>query len=306
MSQSQHHRKTRRIYEKQHARICADADARQRIDGMYESATMGLPREWFKGKDALDAGCGNIGSLIRRLSRLGAERVYGIDVGNGWIEKLQASLKRAGVPSRCFELRPGSILDIPFPTGRFDFVAINGVLIHLRNTAEILHGFREGARVCKSGGYYFTSYGPCGGLIQGTIFPAIRERYRQDAKFKNFIDGIHPKVIHKAIDRIVSLAKERTGEDLRAGFLKSLFGEDFCVFLQNYIQAPVWLSNECTPEFVEEMYKANGFTEITRLNSFVKRKDVRKFFAPLHFDRDEPLSQILYGKGYVQFIGRKA
>ncbi|MBI5625556.1 MAG: hypothetical protein HY924_17395 [Elusimicrobia bacterium] len=39
--------------------------------------------------------------------------------------------------------------------------------------------------------------------------------------------------------------------------------------------------------------------------TWFKGKDVRKFFAPLHYDRDSKLSKILYGEGYVQYVGRK-
>jgi hypothetical protein len=87
--------------------------------------------------------------------------------------------------------------------------------------------------------------------------------------------------------------------------MKSLFGMDYCVFLQNFIQAPTWFSNECTPEFVESLYSRAGFVNVRRLKSFVKRSDIRKFFAPLHYDRDYDISKILYGQGYVQYIGEK-
>ena len=218
---------------------------------------------------------------------------------------MRDSLKKSGVPVGKYELKPGSVLDLPYGDGRFDFVAINGVLIHLQNIPEIMRGFSEGARVVKKGGYYFTSYGPCGGLIQGAIFPAIRRYYRENGEFKAFIDKISPETIHAAIDKICADSLTHAGEAFDAAFLKGLFGVDFCVFLQNYIQAPTWLSNECTPEFVEELYKAHGFSDVRRLNHFSKRSDVRKFFAPLHYDRDYPLARVLYGQGYVQYVGRK-
>ena len=48
-----------------------------------------------------------------------------------------------------------------------------------------------------------------------------------------------------------------------------MFSEDFCVFLHNHIQAPYWLTNECTKEFIK-MYKANGFTNIKRIKSLLR------------------------------------
>lgn len=297
---------TRKIYEKQHERISADARAMDRIAGLYKENTFNLDPRWFRGKEALDAGCGNVGALIARLAGLKVKKVHGIDIGSRWIPKMRKSLGRRKVPPSRFDLRPGSVLAIPFPDERFDFVAINGVLIHLESIPDIMKGFSEGARVCKTGGFFFSSYGPCEGLIQGAIFPAIRRYYRENREFKKFIDGINPAVIHQAIEKICADAAKYAGERFDKAFLKGLFGEDFCVFLQNYIQAPSWLSNECTPEFVEELYKAHGFKSVRRLNHYARRTDVRKFFAPLHFDRDYPMSRILYGRGYVQYVGQKA
>jgi ubiquinone/menaquinone biosynthesis C-methylase UbiE len=303
---STHHEITRKIYEKQHERIAADKDALNRIQEMYTENTFGIASEWFEGKEAIDVGCGNVGAIIGRLSRLGVKKVYAIDVGVDWIDKLKTSLTDQSVPRDRYELKPGSVVEIPYADGRFDFVAINGVLIHLRDMGEVMRGFREGARVCKRGGYYFTSYGPCGGLVQGAIFPAIRAYYRENDEFRAFIDHISPKLIHDAIDKVVVDTQNQTEEVLDGAFLKGLFGEDFCVFLQNYIQAPAWLSNECTPTVIEELYRAHGFTNIQRLNSFCRRTDIRKFFAPLHYDRDYPMSRILYGEGYVQYVAQKA
>lgn len=300
-----HEANTRRIYEAQHKRISADDDATKRIVGQYDNTSFSIDPDWFRGKLALDAGCGNIGGMIQKLHRLGVSKVIGIDLGSQWIDLLKANLHRAGLLPSAYELTPGSALDIPFPDGFFDFVSINGVLIHLKTMEDVALGFAQGARKTRSGGYYFTSYGPCGGLVQGVIMRALREHYRKDADFKALIDTISPETIHVAIEKIVADAHQHAGQDLDAEFLTGLFGVDFCVFLQNYIQAPTWWSNECTPAFVEGLYRQHGFTNITRLNSFNKRTDIRKYFAPLHYDREYPLSKILYGEGYVQYIAQK-
>ena len=141
--------------------------------------------------------------------------------------------------------------------------------------------------------------------MEGAIMPAVRQYYRKNPDFKAFIDNIRPQVIHAAIDKICADAKKHTGDNLDGNSLKSLFGEDFCVFLQNFIQPPAFWSNECTPDFVEGLYKKHGFSEITRLNEYVRRNDVRKLFAPLHYDRNYSLSKILYGEGYVKYIAKK-
>jgi ubiquinone/menaquinone biosynthesis C-methylase UbiE len=302
---SEHEIRTRKIYEAQHRLISADNDATSRIVGQYDHTSFSVAPEWFKGKVALDAGCGNIGGMIQKLHHLGISKTIGMDLGADWIELLKSNLERAGISKVSYELLPGSVLDIPFPDNHFDFVSINGVLIHLETMEDVAKAFEQGARKTRPGGYYFTSYGPCGGIVQGVIMPALRLHYRRDTAFRQMIDNLNPDTIHAAIEKIAIDAKTYAGQDLDAEFLKGLFGWDYCVFLQNYIQAPTWWSNECTPAYVEDLYREHGFNNITRLHSYNKRTDIRKFFAPLHYDRDYPLSKILYGEGYVQYIGQK-
>jgi ubiquinone/menaquinone biosynthesis C-methylase UbiE len=301
---SEHETRTRQIYEAQHKLISADETATARIVGTYEQTTFGVDPQWFKGKSALDAGCGNIGAMILKLHGLGS-KVHAIDLGSDWIEPLTENLTKAGLPSSAYSLQPGSVLDIPFADQEFDFVSINGVLIHLETMADIEKGFAEGARVTRKDGHYFTSYGPCGGVMQGVVMPALRAHYRADVGFRMLIDNLSPSRIHTTIDKIVADARIYAGQTLDAEFLKGLFGWDYCVFLQNYIQAPTWWSNECTPAFVEELYRRHGFADVKRLHNYNKRSDIRKFFAPLHYDRDHPISKVLYGEGYVQYVGRR-
>lgn len=303
--EKEHAIETRNIYEKQHARIAGDTQALKRIKGLYEENFFGLDPAWFAGKEVLDVGCGNIGALIARLHELNAKKIVGIDIEDNWIDKLKASLTGQKVDLNKVELKQGDHLDIPYENNQFDMVFSNGILIHLESLDHIKAGFKEAARVCKKDGYFYASFGPCGGLIQGAIFPAIRKHYRENPEFKAFIDNIQPKLIHQGIEKICQDAKQFADQDLNLNFLVSLFGEDFCVFLQNYIQAPTWLSNECTPEFVENLFKENGFKNVRRLHKYCKREDIRKFFAPLHYDINYPLSKILYGEGYVQYIGQK-
>ena len=300
------HEATRKIYEKQHQRIAGDDSVFNRIARSYSAEKLKVPADWFAGKIALDAGCGNFGALTVKLAELGCAKIHACDIGTDWIPKLAANLISKGVPESTFELRDGNVVNLPYPDAMFDFVAVNGVLVHLKDMEEIERGFVEGARVCRKGGYYFTSWGPSGGLVQGRILPAARQHYREDEWFKALIDNVSPQLIHGVIDKICEDSEKNGGEKLDGAYLKSLFGEDFCVFLQNFIQAPQWWTNECTPEVVEGFYKKYGFVKIERLNEFVKRTDIRKYFAPLHYDWNHPVSKALYGNGYVKYIAVKA
>ena len=296
---------TRKIYLKQHRRISKNKKAFNRIFSIYSDQSYGLGEKWFKNKITLDAGCGNFGALTLRLSKLGSKKIYACDLGKKWIKPMKKSLISRGVKLNNIEFKPGDILNLKYKKNFFDFVAVNGVLPHLKNKREIQKGFSEGAKVCKKGGYYFTSFGVSGGLVQAVILPAIRNHYKSNKDFKNFIDNINTKEIDKILKFIIKVNKKNKGPYINYNFIKSLFGEDFCVFLHNHIQAPYWLTNECSKEFIKMMYKKNGFTNVRRIKKFVKREDIRKFFAPLHFERDSKISQLLYGQGYMQFIGKK-
>lgn len=299
------HDRTRKIYEAQHERISNDEAAFKRNLEMYGNDSFGIEKEWFRGKSVLDAGCGNIGSPLIRLASFGVDKLVGSDLGSAWIEKLKANLQSHGVDLAKVELVPGSVLELPFADGSFDFTSINGVLIHLADMNEIEKGFAEGCRVTKPGGYFYTSYGPCGGVMQGVIFPALRKHYAENESFKKFIDGLSPAVLHSVFDKMNASSVKNGGEDLNSTFLKSLFGEDFCMFLHNFIQAPTWYSNECTPAYVESLYAKQGFKDVRRLKKFIKRQDIRKYFAPIHFETEWEISKVLYGEGYPIYIGHK-
>jgi len=297
--------RTRSVYDAQHEMVAADEVAFRRLYDMYANASIPIPPEWFKGKTALDAGCGNAGPFISWLFDQGIKTVYGVDLGDAWMEKLHANLERRGIDRSRLHLKPGNVLEIPHPDESFDFVTINGVLTLMNNLDEVREAFREGVRVLKPGGYYYTVYGIAGGAFMAAIFPALQKYYQENAYFKEFIDTISPEVIHDTIDFALNEHRDRTGEAVASEGIKSLFGVEFCVFLQNYIQRPNELSSQCTPEFVESLYEENGFTDVERLNFYVKRTDVRKFSAPLHYNWDHPVSKALYGQGAVQYLGVK-
>ena len=300
------YKKTRKIYHKQHSNISKDKKNFDRIYGIYKDQDFGLGEEYFNNKIVLDAGCGNFGALTLRLSRLKCGKIYACDIGKDWISALKKSLKQRGVHTFSnIQMESGNIMKLKYDNDYFDFVAVNGVFPNLKNLNEVKKSFKECARTVKKNGYYFTSFGVAGGLIQGVILPAVRNYYKVNKNFKNFIDGLNANNISKIINFISKHSILNNGPKINTTMLKDLLSNDFCAFLHNHIQAPYWLTNESTPKFVEALYKANGFKEVRRIKKFVKRSDIRKFFAPLHYERDYNISKILYGEGYVQYIGKK-
>jgi hypothetical protein len=142
-------------------------------------------------------------------------------------------------------------------------------------------------------------------MVEGAIFPYLRKRYREDPELKRLIDDATPEFFREVL-RFVSREMERhTGERWDPKPIAQLFGEDFCVFLQNVCQPPQRLMLECSPNFVEGLYRKHGYTDVRRLRRYVRRTDVRRFLAPLHYNKEHPLSRLLYGEGSVEYIARK-
>lgn len=111
----------------------------------------GFPLDWFKDKHCLDAGCGG-GRYSLAMSRLGAH-VTGIDISEASIADAR---RRCGeMPGIKFQV--GTILEMPFEDGQFDFACCSGVLHH---TASPSVGLSELARVLRPGGIvYLLVYG---------------------------------------------------------------------------------------------------------------------------------------------------
>jgi ubiquinone/menaquinone biosynthesis C-methylase UbiE len=293
---AKHHEMTRDIYHQQHTRLVNNEVARQRIHAMYTKEYFGLD---FNDLSVLDVGCGDMAVLLIRLAQLGAQTLYGVDVGDNWIPNASRELNREGISD--FTLQPGNVLNLPFQDNSFDFVACNGVLLHLENKQEIEKGFEECARVSKK--YLYTTYGTgVGGLIENAIIPAVRDYYATNPAFKQLIDNIEPNVFKLLFSKIEQDIYHHTGEQINLN--SQLFDEDLCVFLQNAIQPPSRYVELCNTEFISSMYEKHGF-ECRRLSRYVKRDNLRKLFSPLHFDREHPFSKILYGEGSMEFIGVK-
>jgi 2-polyprenyl-3-methyl-5-hydroxy-6-metoxy-1,4-benzoquinol methylase len=105
-----------------------------------------LPREYFKGKLVLDAGCGS-GRWTYALASLGAT-VVAVDLTDSGVEvtrKATEALDQVAVLQ-------ADIFRLPFKPGSFDFVVSWGVLHHTPDTSA---AFAQLAPLVKKGGELF-------------------------------------------------------------------------------------------------------------------------------------------------------
>ncbi len=270
---------------------------------MFTLDYFGLGEEYFRGKRVLDAGCGDTAKLIIALARFGAAEIHGVEIGEDFISVANKNAEAHGIDTNIVQLKGGSVLELPYDDNYFDFVACHGVLVHLNSPAEILIGFSELARVTRPGGHLYVVFTIDGGLLEEAVFPGLRRHYVENDEFRALIDSIEPEDLWAVIDMAASVMEAQTGERPNIPALKQLVDVDLCVYFQNLLQAPTrWPVDK---EFAEALFQAQRFVELRRLRRYVKRNNVRRFLAPLHYERDHPLSKILYGNGSLEYIARK-
>ena len=172
-----HYADIRRIYEAQHRQIADDPGSGRRFGGMFSARYFGLGEDWFKGKRALDVGCGNILNLSSALFGMGVEHVVACDLGEDFIAPAQEVAKFLNLPLDRLEFHKGDVRAMPFESGNFDFVGAHGVLIHLENKTDLKSALSEFARVTRPGGYFYATFGIGSGLFSDVIIPALRRHY---------------------------------------------------------------------------------------------------------------------------------
>lgn len=147
-----------------------------------------------KGDHVLDVGFRDLSELRAIAKHVGSGgSVAGIDNDPGRVE---AALEELGSkPSGGIMVELGSLLDIPYESGRFDVVFAKGVLHEVRRVDAAM---KEMARVCKPGGIL--------SMIDIVRFSRLRfEAYRWSAWIRGRRTGdIHPGFSHSRLRRLLA------------------------------------------------------------------------------------------------------
>ncbi len=109
----------------------------------------------LKGKSCIDLGCGS-GRYVVAMADHGASESHGLDLSDRAIEDACERAERLGYADRC-TFTQGSMLELPYEDGRFDFVSCNGVIHH---TTDPKKSLAELARITSRDGVaYIMIYG---------------------------------------------------------------------------------------------------------------------------------------------------
>lgn len=127
---------------------------REHVDTIVAEELLAVRREWFPGREVLDAGCGN-GRWTIGLLRLGA-RVTAVDASPHALDRLRDSVEELCTPEERERLTIGTanLLELPpeLAERRFELVFSFGVLHHTGDTRQAL---RNVAGLVGTGGMLF-------------------------------------------------------------------------------------------------------------------------------------------------------
>ena len=159
------------------------------------------------------------------------------------------------------------------------------------------------SRVTKKGGAIYIVAGSEGGLLEESILPSMRKFYQKDKTFKLLIDNLKPDII---IDFLLNKKKYRNFDfenkfKLNKKLLQKLFDVDFCVTIQNLIQAPKRLSiNE---KFYTQEFLKNGVKKKYRLARYVPQNNIRNIFSHLHYLSNAGNAKLIkINRGFLNII----
>lgn len=303
-------KQTKAIYIKQHQSYLEDKALFNRFYTMAVNPAMyGLDAAFFKGKKVLDAGCGNTAYFQKAMFDLGCAHINCLDIGNEWVDVLDNGLKNLGIPKSFYSLDPGTVTQLPYADGTFDFVCSNGVLMHIEGIDQAEKAVKEMARVTKKGGKLYIYVGISKpGILDTHIIPALRKAYKDTPEFKDFVDNLNADDVQSHLARYVDIArtKDKTIDVSNYEAFFKLFTLDSATFVQNVIQVPVRQEIALGLEWITETLKDLGITKVQRLpTAYWPRNDFRKYLAPVHYDYDNPLTKLFYGDGHLKVIAEK-
>ena len=191
-----------------------------------------IKKEWFKGKDVIDCGCGG-GRWSYGLAKLGAN-VTAVDINESALEATKDVLRDIDVKKQ-FVLTPLEQLTKSLPEGKkFDLVWCWGVLHHCNSFTE---SFRQVMSCVKEGGFiYLYLYG------------------RETLDYEADINLFKNRVIYNTL---------QTWEEKEKFLIGKSNGDKTKLHQNHDLFAPL-LNRRLEFDYVKKVLEENGFTDVVR------------------------------------------
>ena len=132
-----------------------------------------MPKEWFKNKICLDAGCGN-GRYSYAMHKLGA-KVYAVDISDTGLDYVKKFKDIIAIK--------GDLNNLMFNEESFDLVFSSGVLHHLENSEEM---FKKLILLLKKNGIIYIKVYEWKNPIKLFITELIRKSFNDNNSIWNF------------------------------------------------------------------------------------------------------------------------
>jgi|TARA_B100000953_G_scaffold194212_1_gene159976 ubiquinone/menaquinone biosynthesis C-methylase UbiE len=291
---------TRKIFHEIQSGQGNDQSIYDRLISLYSYEYFHVDEHFFNNKICLDAGCGNNVHGTKALLNLGAKKVHALDLDETIFDTAPKFLK--GSEGR-YELKIGSVLDIPYDDDFFDFVLCSGVLHH---TTDLFKGLSELSRVTKHGGIlYLGMFGAATGIFS-QITNLFRNEYVKNPNFHSLIDNLTEQKIMESLSLIYAELQKHNDPIINKipfDIITSLINNDLILTIKDRITPPIY-QNTPMDEIVSWL-ENNGFTDIERLKRYPKINNVRGFLSPLYYNHESELSKILLGEGFLQIKASK-
>ena len=229
------------------------------------------------------------------LLNLGAKYCHFMDLKKHITKPIKKNLSQF---KNKFEINVGNLEKLPYKKNFFDFILCQGVLHHMDNDKK---GFKEIYRTLKKGGKSFILVHGDGGIINDLTMKIIKPKYKNDRKFRLFINNILKGNYAKYINFLKKNYNNDTNRLLQN--LNFLFDEDLLLTIKDRILAPKYTTYK-EKELIKRL-KLIGFKNIYRIKKEVKFKNIRRFVAPFYHDYDNEIARILYGNGIIQLVVQK-
>ena len=290
---------SRALFHELHKSQAKDDFVYSRLVGLLSEEHLEVEKDFFKGKVCLDAGCGSNANASLSMLKMGCKKVYPMDLDDTIFEIAPELLKDF---DGSYELKVGSVLDLPFENDFFDFTHCAGVLHH---TADVKQGIKELVRVTKPGSHIQIETFGKDGLVRD-ITTLLRNKYKSNKDFANLIEKLSHKDIQEFIDWTF-LIMLKNGDEYSNNFpsdlSKTLFDEDLVLTIKDRIMAPVYHEN--SEQELTNWLKEFGCIKIKRLTRYPVMKNFRRFLAPMYSEYQSKYARLLYGDGNISLKGIK-